>query len=93
MLFRSRAFRLSTNHLEVCKWLYGISLDKTREAKKINIHWYNDEAFRSSCRRGNLETSKWLYNLSLDKTREKRKINIHYYDENAFISSCSNGHL
>ena len=45
------------------KWLVELSLQKN--FTPINIHVYNEHAFRLSCDYGHLKIAKWLINLSL----------------------------
>src|SRR5436189_115804 len=52
----------------------------------INIHAYNDYAFRGSCQNGYLHVTQWLINTYND-------INIHADNEYGFKSSCFGGHL
>jgi hypothetical protein len=64
--------------LEVAKWIYS--------SCNINVHVFNDEAFKCSCYNGHLEVAKWLY-------YDVGDINIHIENDYVFIMSCSNGHL
>jgi hypothetical protein len=56
------------------------------ENPNINIHAWNDEAFRMSCCFGQLEVAKWLWKIN-------QNINIHAEDEEVFRLSCEKGHL
>ena len=59
----------------------------------IDIHAYDEHAFRWSCHNGHLHISQWLIKLSLITSANKKKINIHAGSERAFRCSCENGHL
>ena len=54
----------------------------------INIHLYNEAAFKWSCHYGHLEVTKWLINLG---KLSNNPINIHEGDECSFRLSCKNG--
>ena len=45
--------------------------------KNIDIHSYDEYAFRLSCENGHIEVAKWLWSLN-------QNIDIHSYDEYAF---------
>jgi len=51
----------------------------------VDIHAYNDDAFRHSCIYGHLAVAQWLYGLG--------GVDIHAKDDYAFRESCSYGHL
>jgi hypothetical protein len=68
-------------HLEVAQWLWSISNET------INIHAYNEWAFRCSCYHGHLEVAQWLWSIC------NGTIDIHACSGWAFRSSCANGHL
>ena len=50
----------------------------------VNIHAYDESAFRWTCRNGQLEVAKWLLTQGID---------IHADNEVAFRYACYNGHL
>ncbi len=52
----------------------------------INVHSYDDFAFKWSCVYGNLDTSKWLID-TFDN------INVHDDNDFTFTYICENGHL
>ena len=58
----------------------------------IDIHAYNEFAFRWTCEHGHLEVAKWLLNISLNNTK-LGIINIHAEDEDAFRLACRNGYF
>ncbi len=68
-----------SGHLEVAKWLW--SLDQN-----INIHAWDEWAFRLSCSRGYLEVAKWLWSLD-------QNINIYANNDFIFRFSCEYGYL
>jgi len=73
--------------LELAKWLVEISKENGRI---INIHAYDEDAFRSSCENGYIEVAKWLFEISKENGEI---INIHANGEYAFIKSCDNGKI
>ena len=50
----------------------------------VNIHAYDESAFRWTCRNGQLEVAKWLLTQG---------VHIHADDEGAFRYACYNGYL
>ena len=56
----------------------------------INIHAYNDVAFRGSCENGHHDIAQWLIELGLKP--EFGMVNIHADNECAFQWSRLNGH-
>ena len=52
----------------------------------IDIHVYNENAFRLSCEKGHLKTAQWLWQLD-------QNINIHANKDEAFRYACMYGHL
>src|SRR5690625_4081516 len=67
-----------SGRLEVAQWLYGL-------INCIDIHVFNDEAFRWSCIAGYYIIAQWLYSLG--------GVDIHASNDWAFQWSCHNGHL
>jgi hypothetical protein len=53
----------------------------------IDIHAYDEVAFRSACFNNHLELAQWLTLTCCSP------INIHVYDESVFRCACYNGHL
>ena len=58
---------------------------------EIDIHAYNDYAFRLSCENGHLELAQWL--IQLGESSGYTKIDIHASNKDAFRSSCYHGHI
>jgi hypothetical protein len=60
-----KAFINSCNygHLEICKWLYKISI---KSGSPIDIHINEETPFIYSCLYGHLEICKWLYDLGIE---------------------------
>jgi|GEM_PF-3634206 len=64
-------------HLNILQWIHSLG--------GIDIHRFDDIAFRESCNRGYLEVSIWLYSLG--------GIDSHQWYDGVFESSCKGGHL
>jgi hypothetical protein len=65
------------HNVDVMEWVWSrLGLD---------IHFYDDLAFRSACWGGNLETAQWLVSLG--------GVDIHADNDFAFYTACENGHL
>ena len=80
--------------LEICinNFLsYGMFIIK-EEKNKINIHIFNEQAFKWSCEKGHIEINRWLIQLG-ESGDYGKKINIHSNHEHAFRLSCFNGHI
>jgi len=69
--------------LERAKILYNDS---------INIHAYDEIAFRKSCENGYENVAKWLYEISQTES-SNNLIDIHILNNYAFRYSASNGHI
>lgn len=63
---------------DIAKWFYSMY--------QIDIHQFNDYAFRWSCINGHKDISEWLYSLSNGTIS-----NDNMYD--AFVNSCTGNHL
>lgn len=63
----------------------GLSLDPP-----LNIHAYQEQAFRHCCHAGFLELAQTLYNFCL---LFEEPIDIHMVEEDAFRGACANGKL
>jgi hypothetical protein len=62
---------------------------KSLDYSKIDIHFCDELAFLSVCRRGRLDIARFLLTLE----PEQGQINIHIHDEWAFRYACYDGHL
>ncbi|AYV75464.1 MAG: hypothetical protein Terrestrivirus1_338 [Terrestrivirus sp.] len=64
----------------MCNW-------SIEEHKPIDLHYNNEEPFRSCCENDNISSAKYLYEKSI---KEGNKINIFAQNHEAFITSCNN---
>lgn len=64
-------------------WLLSLKI-----LDQLDVHAYNEKAFRTACVNGNFEVIKLLLDLEGD-----RRINVHADNEGAFRWACCNGHL
>jgi hypothetical protein len=69
-------FASQFGHLATAKWLHSLHV--------INVHFYEDEAFRLACHNGHLQVAQWLVGLG--------GVDIYARHDNAFQSACSNGY-
>jgi hypothetical protein len=51
----------------------------------VDVHTYQEYAFRKTCGNGHLSVVKWLYGFG--------GVNIHLKNDEAFREACHNGHL
>lgn len=79
--------------LRCCVYAFNVNVNVIewilRVGKDINIHTYQEQAFRTACCI-NLDMAKWLYEYSIKLTQKKRRaphdkiINIHILNDAAF---------
>jgi hypothetical protein len=79
---------LDFNEKEFFDCLEKGDLEKVKDLyskNKIDIHKYNEFAFRKACYHNHLEIAKWIYSLG--------RVDVHVMNKDVFTSTCFRGHL
>ena len=74
----------SRGYFDLAKWLVSMG------EPEVDIHEYNEKAFRHACLGGHLDIAQWLWSIGQSTNKP---INIHIKEECAFRYACLFGSL